>query len=66
MEICSRCDREVELELTSSEFGECPECNELTEQEIAKNDAIMDKVAERAKSQEIIQGIQERMGRFFD
>jgi len=66
MEICSRCEREVELELTSSEFGECPECNELTEKEIAKNEAIMDKVAEKAKSEEIKKGIQERMGRFFN
>jgi peptide subunit release factor 1 (eRF1) len=66
MENCSRCEREVELELTSSEFGECPECNEITEKEIASNEVIMDKVAERAKSQEIIQGIQERLGRFYD
>jgi predicted RNA-binding Zn-ribbon protein involved in translation (DUF1610 family) len=68
MEKCSRCDRDVELELTSSEFGECPECNEITEQEISKNEAIMEQVFTRheAESEAVIKGIQERMGRFYD
>lgn len=66
METCARCDKETELTELSSEFGECPECNELTEQEIAKNDAIMDKVAERARSEAVVNGIQERMGRFYE